>query len=63
MAEGMGISLLSQTYAVEEVAAGNLRLVPLTGFPLTREVGVAVRKNEEPSQAVRALVAASKKIR
>lgn len=63
VAEGMGISLLSETYAADEVAAGHLKLIPLAGLRLTREIGVAVRKNDYRPQAVRALIAVAKKVR
>lgn len=63
VAEGMGITLMSETYAADEVAAGQLKLVPLAGFRLTREIGLAVRKDHHRPQAVRALIAVAKKVR
>ncbi len=63
VAEGMGVSLLSEVYAQDEVAARRLKLLPLAGFRMTREIGVAVRKNDYRPHAVRALIAVAKKVR
>ena len=40
VAAGMGISLISRSFAAEEAAAGMVRLVPLQGVKLTRELGL-----------------------
>lgn len=42
---GLGISLISRTYAQPEVAAGVLKLVPLDGQKLYRELGLIYRRD------------------
>ncbi len=42
---GLGISLISRTYAQPEVAAGVLRLIPLEGQKLYRELGLIFRRD------------------
>src|SRR5258708_4834172 len=63
VAEAMGVTLLSEIYAAEEVAAGRLKLVPLAGQKLSREIGLAVRRNDYQPQAVKALIAVARKVR
>ncbi len=42
---GLGISLISRTYAQAEVAAGLLQLIPLNGQKLYRELGLIYRRD------------------
>ncbi|HUI43759.1 MAG TPA: LysR family transcriptional regulator [Terriglobia bacterium] len=42
---GLGLSFLSRTYAQAEVAAGLLKLVPLEGLKLQRELGLVYRRD------------------
>lgn len=42
---GLGISLLSRSYAQAEVAAGLLKLIPLAGQKLYRELGLIYRRD------------------
>lgn len=42
---GLGLSLLSKSYAQAEVAAGLLKLVPLDGVKLHRELGLIYRRD------------------
>ncbi len=42
---GLGVSLISRTYAQPEVAAGLLKLVPLGGVKLYRELGLIYRRD------------------
>lgn len=42
---GLGISLLSRSYAQAEVAAGILKLIPLAGQKLYRELGLIYRRD------------------
>ncbi len=63
VSEGMGISLLSEAYAVEDVAAGQLKMIPLAGLRMSREIGMAVRKDHYRPQAVRALITVAKKVK
>jgi LysR family transcriptional regulator, low CO2-responsive transcriptional regulator len=42
---GLGVSLISRTYAQAEVAAGLLKLIPLGGQKLYRELGLIFRRD------------------
>ncbi len=42
---GLGISLISRTYAQAEVAAGLVKLIPLEGLKLYRELGLIYRRD------------------
>lgn len=42
---GLGISLISRTYAQPEVAAGVLKLIPLEGQKIYRELGLIYRRD------------------
>lgn len=42
---GLGLSLISRTYAQPEVAAGLLKLIPLEGLKLYRELGLIYRRD------------------
>jgi DNA-binding transcriptional LysR family regulator len=42
---GLGISLISRTYAQAEVAAGLLKLIPLEGQKIFRELGLIYRRD------------------
>ncbi len=46
---GLGISLISRTYAQPEVAAGILKLIPLEGQKLFRELGLIYRRDRSLS--------------
>src|SRR5512140_4022345 len=64
VAAGMGVTIVGESYAKEEAAAGKLLLRPLRGVVVTREVGVAVRKDEALSDVATALLqCASKTLR
>ncbi len=63
VAEGMGVTLLSEIYAAEEVAAGRLKLIPIAGEKLAREIGLAVRRDDYLPQAVKALIGVTRKVR
>ena len=46
---GLGISLISRAYAQAEVAAGVLKLIPLDGQKLYRELGLIFRRDRHHS--------------
>jgi LysR family transcriptional regulator, low CO2-responsive transcriptional regulator len=46
---GLGISVISRTYAQPEVAAGLLKLIPLDGQKLYRELGMIYRRDRYQS--------------
>lgn len=49
MGAGLGISVISRTYAQAEVAAGLLKLIPLEGQKLYRELGLIYRRDRHHS--------------
>ena len=42
---GLGISVISRAYAQSEVAAGLVKLIPLEGLKLYRELGLIYRRD------------------
>jgi DNA-binding transcriptional LysR family regulator len=53
---GLGISVLSRTYAQPEVAAGLVRLIPLEGQRLYRELGLIYRRDRHHSLPARVFI-------
>ena len=62
VAAGMGVTIIGETYATEDAAAGKFKLVPLRGLRLAREIGVAVRKDYQLPEAARALISVARKL-
>lgn len=67
VAAGLGVSLVSASFARDQVLAGRVKLIPIKGHELWRELGLAYRKDRTPTRAtstfittVRQLAAASK---
>jgi DNA-binding transcriptional LysR family regulator len=58
---GMGISLLSQSYASAEVKTGLLKLVPLAEPLIERELGLAYRNDRYLSRSSQAFIDMAKK--
>lgn len=56
VAAGMGISLLPEAFAQAEVAAGRLKLVPLQGHKLYRELGLVYRRGSPLSLPAKAFL-------
>ncbi len=53
---GLGISVISRTYAQPEVAAGLLKLIPLEGQKLYRELGLIYRRDRHHSLPARVFI-------
>ena len=53
---GLGISLISRAYAQAEVAAGLLKLIPLEGQKLYRELGMIYRRDRHHSLPARVFI-------
>lgn len=51
---GLGISLLSRSYAAMETKSGILKLVPVQGMKLTRRLGLVYRTDRHLSRSVQA---------
>ncbi len=58
---GMGISLLSRSYAAAEVKSGTLKLVPLLEPRLERQLGLAYRTDRYLSRSSRAFIELARK--
>jgi DNA-binding transcriptional LysR family regulator len=56
VAAGIGISLLPEAFAQTEVAAGTLKLIPLQGRKLFRELGLVYRRGSPLSLPAKAFV-------
>ncbi|MDE3181270.1 MAG: LysR family transcriptional regulator [Acidobacteriota bacterium] len=55
---GLGISLISRSYAQPEVAAGLLKLIPLEGQKLFRELGLVYRRDRHLSLPAKVFIEA-----
>ena len=53
---GLGISLISRAYAQSEVAAGVLKLIPLEGMKLQRELGLIYRRDRYLSRPAKVFI-------
>ncbi|HZP17207.1 MAG TPA: LysR family transcriptional regulator [Terriglobales bacterium] len=67
VAAGLGVSIISASFARDQVLAGRVKLIPIKGQELWRELGVAYRRDRTLTRAtttfistVRQLAAASK---
>ncbi|HVO80435.1 MAG TPA: LysR family transcriptional regulator [Terriglobales bacterium] len=56
VAAGLGVSLISSSFARDEVRAGRVRLINLKDIELWRELGVAYQKNRSLPRAAQAFV-------
>jgi DNA-binding transcriptional LysR family regulator len=55
-ASGMGISLISESFAEQERRAGTLRLIPISGVSLSRELALVYRQDRTLPPAAAAFV-------
>ena len=53
---GLGISIISRSYAQAEVAAGHLKLIPLEGLRIHRELGLIFRRDRHHSLPARVFI-------
>jgi len=61
VAAGMGVTIIGESYAAEDAAAGRLKVLPLRGLREGREIGVAMRRDDEVLPApARTLIAVAK---
>ncbi len=56
VASGMGCSLISESFALTEARAGNLRLIPLSDVQLTRELALVYRRDRTLHRSATAFV-------
>jgi DNA-binding transcriptional LysR family regulator len=57
VAADLGISLISASFARDEVAAGRVKLIELEGAELWRELGLAYRRDRTLSVANKTFIA------
>jgi DNA-binding transcriptional LysR family regulator len=57
VAAGLGVSLISETFARDEVRAGDVKLVAISGVELWRELGLVYRRDRTLPRAAAAFVA------
>jgi len=60
VAADLGISLISASFARDEVAAGRVKLIELEGAELWRELGLAYRRDRTLSVAAKAFITVSR---
>lgn len=60
---GLGISVISRSYALPEVEAGLLRLIPFEGIKLFRELGLIYRNDRNLSLPAKAFVEVIRQVR
>jgi DNA-binding transcriptional LysR family regulator len=57
VAAGLGVSLVSESFARDEVRAGQVKLIPISGVELWRELGLIYRRDRTLPRAAAAFVA------
>ena len=60
---GLGISVISRSYALPEVEAGLLRLIPFEGIKLFRELGLIYRNDRHLSLPAKAFIEVIRQVR
>lgn len=55
-ASGMGISLISESFAAQESRSGTLRLIPISGMALSRELALIYRQDRTLPQSAAAFI-------
>ncbi len=62
VAADLGVSLISESFARDEVAAGRVKLVELEGADMYRELGLAYRRDRTLSVAAKAFITISRQL-
>ena len=62
VAADLGVSLISASFARDEVAAGRVKLIELEGAELWRELGLAYRRDRTLSVANKAFIAVARQL-
>jgi DNA-binding transcriptional LysR family regulator len=57
VAAGLGVSLISESFARDEVRAGDVKLIPISDVELWRELGLIYRRDRTLPRTVAAFVA------
>jgi DNA-binding transcriptional LysR family regulator len=56
VAAGLGVSLISASFARDQVLAGRVRLIPIQGVELWRELGIAYRRDRTLTRATTSFI-------
>ena len=62
VAEGIGVSLISASFAVEDVRLGRAKLIPIRDVELWRELGLAYHRGRTLPRAVSTFIATTKQL-
>jgi DNA-binding transcriptional LysR family regulator len=62
VAAGLGVSLISASFARDQVAAGQVKLIPLHGVEVWRELGIAYRRDRTQTRSTAAFIATVRQI-
>jgi len=57
VAAGLGVSLISSTFAKDELLAGQVVLIPLQDVELWRELGLAYRRDRTQTRSTTSFIA------
>jgi len=57
VAAGLGVSLMSASFARDQVLAGRIKLIPLQGIELWRELGLAYRRDRTHTRSTTTFIA------
>ena len=57
VAAGLGVSIISESFAKDEVRSGEAKLIPISDVQLTRELGLVYRRDRTLPRAAAAFVA------
>jgi DNA-binding transcriptional LysR family regulator len=62
VAAGLGVSLISESFARDEVRAGKVKLIAIDGVELSRELGLIYRKDRSLPRSTAAFISLSRKM-
>lgn len=57
VAAGLGVSIISETFARDDVRAGQVKLIPISDVDLHRELGIVYRRDRTLPRSAAAFVA------
>jgi DNA-binding transcriptional LysR family regulator len=57
VAAGLGVSIISETFAEDEVKAGEAKLIPISDMDIHRELGIVYRRDRTLPRSAAAFVA------
>ncbi len=57
VAAGLGVSLISESFAVDEARSGHVKLIPISDMEVWRELGIVYRRDRTLPRSASAFVA------